>query len=72
MPVELEKQAQIAGIKAENEQITAVARNTAREKLFGTHPYASAEFRARSESVSKLTRRNCRPCTISMSSRRMA
>ncbi len=38
--VELEKSTQIAGIKAEEEQITAVARNTTREKLFGQHPYA--------------------------------
>lgn len=38
--VALEKAAQIAAIKAEEEQITAVARNTAREKLFGAHPYA--------------------------------
>ena len=38
--VELEKAAQIAAIKAEEEQITAVARNVMREKLFGTHPYA--------------------------------
>ncbi len=38
--VELEKSTQIAGIKAEDEQVTAVARNAAREKLFGTHPYA--------------------------------
>lgn len=52
--VELEKQAQIAGIKAENEQITAVARNAAREKLFGTHPYALRNL-GRIESVSRLT-----------------
>ena len=38
--VELEKKAQLAAIKAEDEQITAVARNTTREKLFGSHPYA--------------------------------
>lgn len=38
--VELEKGTQIAGIKAEEEQVTAVARNTTREKLFGSHPYA--------------------------------
>ncbi len=52
--VELEKQTQIAAIKAENEQITAVARNTAREKLFGTHPYALRNS-GKIESVSKLT-----------------
>jgi zinc protease len=38
--VSLEKGAQLAAIKVEDEQITAVARNTAREKLFGKHPYA--------------------------------
>ena len=38
--VELEKAAQIAAIKAEDEQITAVAKNVMREKLFGAHPYA--------------------------------
>ncbi len=37
--VELEKNAQIAAIKAEEEQITAVARNATRKGLFGTHPY---------------------------------
>jgi zinc protease len=52
--VELEKQAQIAGIKAENEQITAVARNTAREKLFGDHPYALRNL-GTIESVGRLT-----------------
>ena len=38
--VELEKQSQLAGIKAEDEQPTAVARNLVRERLFGSHPYA--------------------------------
>lgn len=38
--VDLEKKAQLAAIKAEDEQITAVARNAARKNLFGTHPYA--------------------------------
>ena len=52
--VDLEKKAQIAAIKAEEEQITAVARNVARQKLFGTHPYA---LRANGsiEGVEKLT-----------------
>ena len=57
--VELEKQAQIAAIKAENEQITAVARNTAREKLFGTHPYALRNA-GQIESVAKLTPKDLR------------
>jgi zinc protease len=35
-----EKEVQIAGIKQEEEQLTAVARNILREKLFKNHPYA--------------------------------
>ncbi len=35
-----EKQAQIAAIKAEEDQMTAVARNLLREKLFQDHPYS--------------------------------
>ncbi|HEY5740932.1 MAG TPA: pitrilysin family protein, partial [Terrimicrobiaceae bacterium] len=52
--VELEKAAQIAGLKAEEEQITAVARNVLRENLFRNHPYA---FRAngRVASVEKIS-----------------
>lgn len=38
--VNLEKQGLLAGIKAEDEQPTAVARNLTRERLFGSHPYA--------------------------------
>lgn len=57
--VALEKQAQIAGIKAENEQITAVARNAAREKLFGAHPYA-LRTSGQIEPVSKLTPKELR------------
>jgi zinc protease len=52
--VELEKAAQIAAIKAEDEQITAVARNVMREKLFGSHPYA-LRGSGRLESVEKIT-----------------
>ena len=52
--VALEKAAQIAAIKAEDEQITAVARNVMREKLFGAHPYA-LRGSGRSESVEKIT-----------------
>ena len=37
--VELERSSQIASLKAEEEQPTAVARNLVREKLFGSHPY---------------------------------
>jgi len=35
-----ERSAQIAAIKAEEDQITAVARNLLRESLFASHPYA--------------------------------
>ncbi|MGB7837420.1 MAG: pitrilysin family protein [Terrimicrobiaceae bacterium] len=52
--VALEKAAQIAAIKAEDEQITAVARNVMREKLFGAHPYA-LRGSGRPESVEKIT-----------------
>lgn len=38
--VELEKKSQIASIKADEDQPTTIARNTLREGLFGTHPYA--------------------------------
>lgn len=38
--VNLEKQSLLAGIKAEDEQPTAVGRNLVRERLFGSHPYA--------------------------------
>lgn len=52
--VELEKKAQLAAIKAEDEQITAVARNTARQKLFGSHPYSLRNLGSPA-SVAKLT-----------------
>lgn len=38
--VTIERQAQLASIKAEEDQITAMARNLLRERLFGDHPYA--------------------------------
>lgn len=37
--VELERRSQLAGIKADEEQVTSVARNLVRENLFGEHPY---------------------------------
>ena len=52
--VELEKAAQIATIKAEDEQVTAVARNILREKLFEHHPYA-LRTSGRAESVGRLS-----------------
>jgi zinc protease len=53
--VELERAAQVAAIKAEDEQITAVARNVAREKLFGDHPYA-LRASGRTDTVATITR----------------
>jgi zinc protease len=52
--VALEKATQIAAIKAEDEQITTVARNIMREKLFGKHPYALRNS-GRADSVEKIT-----------------
>jgi zinc protease len=52
--VALEKQSQLAGIKAEDEQPTSVARNLLRERLFGTHPYALRNSGS-AESVASLT-----------------
>ena len=52
--VKTEQDSQIAGIKAENDEPTNVARNLLREKLFGTHPYALRSS-GTPESVSRLT-----------------
>ena len=52
--VSLEKQSLLAGIKAEDEQPTAVGRNLVREHLFGSHPYGLRNAGA-AESVSSLT-----------------
>jgi len=49
-----EKEVQIAGIKQEEEQLTTVARNVLREKLFKNHPYA-LRGNGSAESVQKLT-----------------
>lgn len=38
--VALEKDSQLAAIKAEDDQITAVARNLLKPRLYGDHPYA--------------------------------
>lgn len=51
--VSLEKDAQLASIKTEEEQPTVVARNEAREKLFGNHPY-SLRANGRVDSVASL------------------
>lgn len=50
-----EKQVQIAAIKEEEEQLTAVARNILREALFGQHPFALRN-RGSVESLGRLTR----------------
>jgi zinc protease len=49
-----EKDSQLAGIKAEDDQITTVARNLLKPRLYGTHPYALSS-NGTPESVSVLT-----------------
>jgi zinc protease len=51
-----EKEVQLASIKEEEEQLTAVARNILREALFLRHPYA-LRGKGRVDSVKKLTRK---------------
>jgi zinc protease len=50
-----EKDAQLAGIKAEDEEITVIARHLLRENLFGPHPYG-LRGSGTPESVARLTR----------------
>jgi zinc protease len=52
-----EKEVQIAGIKQEEEQLTAVARNILRQALFGDHPYA-LRANGSPESVQHLTQKD--------------
>ncbi len=52
--VSLEKDSQIAAIKAEDDQITSTARNLLKPKLYGNHPYALRSTGS-PETVSKLT-----------------
>ena len=52
--VELERRSQIAGIKADEEQVTSVARNLVRENLFGGHPYGLRNLGS-ADSVSAIT-----------------
>jgi zinc protease len=52
-----EKEVQIAGIKQEEDQLTTVARNILREKLFGPHPYA-LRSNGSVESVQRLTQKD--------------
>jgi zinc protease len=49
-----EKEAQLAGIKAEEEEMTVVARNLLRAELFGCHPYG-LRGAGTPDSVSRLT-----------------
>lgn len=53
--IELERASQIASIKAEEDQITAVARNILRDRLFGSHPYAMPNL-GTMESVKNISR----------------
>ena len=52
--VALEKDSQLAAIKAEDDQITAVARNLLKPRLYGSHPY-SLRVNGSPDTVSKLT-----------------
>lgn len=52
--VALEKDSQLAAIKAEDDQITTTARNLLRPRLYGNHPYA-LRTNGSPETVSKLT-----------------
>jgi zinc protease len=49
-----EKDSQVAAIKAEDDQITAVARNLLKPRLYGTHPYA-LRGNGSPETVEKIT-----------------
>ena len=51
-----EKEAQLAAIKAEEEEMTVVARNLLRSELFGDHPYG-LRASGTPESVARLTSR---------------
>jgi zinc protease len=53
--IALEKQIQLASIKAEEEEVTATARNLMRKALYPGHPY-SMRLNGSPDSVSKLTR----------------
>jgi zinc protease len=52
--VTLEKDSQLAAIKAEDDQITTTARNLLKPRLYGNHPYA-LRATGSPETVSKLT-----------------
>lgn len=53
--IDLERQSVMAAIKAEDEQITSVARNVTRAEFFGPHPYG-LRASGQTEAVKKLTR----------------
>jgi zinc protease len=52
-----EKEVQLAGIKEDEEQLTAVARNILREALFAGHPYA-LRGKGSAESVARLSQKD--------------
>jgi zinc protease len=52
-----EKEAQLAGIREEEEQLTTVARNILRAALFGPHPYA-LRVKGTPESVTRLSQKD--------------
>lgn len=54
--IALEKESQLAGIKAEDEEVTSVARNLLKANLFGSHPYG-LRGSGTPETIAKLTRR---------------
>lgn len=58
--VALEKDSQLAAIKAEDDQITAVARNLLKPRLYGDHPYG-LRSNGSPETVAKLTSADLRP-----------
>ncbi len=53
--IELERTSQLAGIKAQEDSIIAVALNLLREKMFGAHPYATPSI-GTEKTVSQITK----------------
>ncbi len=59
--IALEKDTQLASIKAEDDQITAVARNLLKPRLYGNHPYA-LRANGSPETVSSITADQLKAC----------
>lgn len=57
--IEREKEDQIAALKAEDEQITAIARNAMRRAVFGAHPYG-LRSNGTPESIASITQAQLR------------